>query len=229
MRKRGTAPNYPVSAAVRSGACKWGNSALSPVSEATDDEKRSSVPQSSVAATEFEFVRADIQRTPARTPAWQAGGPLYGNRRGARRNGGVVIQWRVRPAEPADLDAIAAIQAASPEAALWPPGDYLQYDARVAVRERRVAGFLVTRRTAEGEAEVLNLAVAREFRRQGVGRALMSAFLEGFRGDVFLEVRSSNSYARGFYKSLGFQELTLRKDYYHTPPEAAIVMKFHSC
>ena len=140
-----------------------------------------------------------------------------------------VPPWQIRAAEAVDLEAIAAIQAASPEAALWPPGDYLQYDVRVAVRERRVTGFLVTRRTAEGEAEVLNLAVAPEFRRQGAARALMCAFLYGFQGDLFLEVRSSNSSARGFYKSLGFQELASRKDYYGTPPEAAIVMKFHSC
>jgi ribosomal-protein-alanine N-acetyltransferase len=99
----------------------------------------------------------------------------------------------------------------------------------VAVREHRVAGFLVTRRTAEGEAEILNLAVAPDFRRQGIARALMCTFLHGFRGDVFLEVRGSNSPARRLYKSLGFQELTLRENYYGTPPEAAIVMKFHSC
>ena len=135
----------------------------------------------------------------------------------------------LRPGEPGDLDAIAAIQAASPEAAPWPPGDYLRYDLRVAVRQQRVAGFLVTRRTAEAEAEVLNLAVDPDFRRQGVARALICAFLHNFQGDVFLEVRCSNSSARGFYKSLGFQELTLRKDYYEMPPEAAIVMKFHSC
>ena len=136
---------------------------------------------------------------------------------------------QIRPGEPADLEAIAAIQAASPEAAGWPPGDYLQYALRVAVCERGVAGFVVTRPTSEGEAEVLNLAVAPEFRRQGVARALMGAFLHDFRGDVYLEVRSSNSSARGFYKSLGFQELTLREGYYEAPPEAAIVMKFHSC
>jgi ribosomal-protein-alanine N-acetyltransferase len=140
-----------------------------------------------------------------------------------------VPQWQIRAGEAGDLEAIGAIQAASPEAALWPPGDYLQYDVRVAVRGGRVAGFLVTRRTAEGEAEILNLAVAPEFRRRGFARALLCAFLHGFRGDVFLEVRSSNSSARGLYKSLGFQELTLRTNYYGTPPEAAIVMKFHSC
>ena len=140
-----------------------------------------------------------------------------------------VPQEQIRAGKPADLEAIAAIQAASPEAALWPPADYLQYDLRVAVREGRVAGFLVTRRTAEGEAEVLNLAVSPGFRRQGLARALLCAFLHVFQGDVFLEVRCSNSPARGFYKSLGFQDLTLRPNYYKTPTEAAIVMKFHSC
>jgi hypothetical protein len=43
-------------------------------------------PQRSIAATTSELAPAKSQGTPARTPAWQAGGPLYGNRRGARRD-----------------------------------------------------------------------------------------------------------------------------------------------
>ena len=135
----------------------------------------------------------------------------------------------IRPGEPRDLAEIAAIRTASPEAAAWPAADYLQYDLRVALHEDRVTGFLATRTAAEGESEILNLAVAPEFRRRGFGRALMESFLKGVRGDVFLEVRRSNSGAREFYKSLRFQELTLRENYYAAPPEAAIVMKFHSC
>jgi len=135
----------------------------------------------------------------------------------------------IRRGEQRDLAEIAAIQAASPEAAEWRCADYLQYDLCVAVCENRVAGFLAARTVAEGESEILNLAVAPEFRRRGCGRALVEAFLKRARGDVFLEVRSSNLHALGFYKSLGFQELTLRQDYYAAPPEAAIVMKFHSC
>jgi ribosomal-protein-alanine N-acetyltransferase len=46
---------------------------------------------------------------------------------------------------------------------------------------------------------------------------------------VFLEVRESNQAARIFYKSMGFQEVGIRKEYYQAPLEAAIVMKFHSC
>jgi uncharacterized protein (TIGR03435 family) len=78
---------------------RWGGQSLSAVCQQgssnalTGHKKRWPVPQSSIAATEFELVHADNQRTPARTPAWQAGGPLYGNRRGARSDGGDVRLW----------------------------------------------------------------------------------------------------------------------------------------
>ena len=124
---------------------------------------------------------------------------------------------------------VANIQAASPEAPHWNVADYLQYDFLVAVRESRVAGFLVSRRLAEGECEILNLAVAPDFRRQGIARDLCRKVLEGFRGAVYLEVRESNQAARDLYESLGFKELDRRYRYYYNPPEDAIVLKFHSC
>jgi len=134
----------------------------------------------------------------------------------------------VRPGDFADLAAIASIQADSREAACWAPADYLAYDLRVAICENRVAGFLAARALADDECEILNLAVAPEYRRRGLARALVQSLLEGWHGAIFLEVRASNSGARALYKSLGFQELTLRGDYYDSPPEPAIVMKFHS-
>jgi ribosomal-protein-alanine N-acetyltransferase len=135
----------------------------------------------------------------------------------------------IRRGELRDLPAIAAIQAASPEAAAWPAADYLAYELLVAVRDGHVAGFLSGRRVDAEEREILNVAVAPEIRRIGVGRALVAAFLDGNGGDVFLEVRASNQTAQRFYKCLGFQEFTLRPGYYSDPDEAAIVMKFHSC
>jgi ribosomal-protein-alanine N-acetyltransferase len=134
----------------------------------------------------------------------------------------------IRRGERKDLPAIAAIQAASFEAAQWDPADYLNYDLRVAVREDAVAGFLVVRKVA-GEAEILNLAVAPEWRRRGLARELLRTVLDEFQGPVFLEVRESNQAARSTYQALGFVEVTRRDSYYETPPEAAIVMKFHSC
>jgi ribosomal-protein-alanine N-acetyltransferase len=90
-------------------------------------------------------------------------------------------------------------------------------------------GFLVTRSVAAEEREILNLAVVPDFRRKGVARALLDSTLRAFRGCFFLEVRESNAVAQEFYKSLGFKELSKRRGYYESPPETAIVMKFHSC
>jgi len=128
-----------------------------------------------------------------------------------------------------DLDAVAGIQQASPGAAGWRVADYLEQDFRVAMEGNRIVGFLVARTLAADEREILNLAVAPDFRRKGVARALLDSAFEGFRGGVFLEVRESNEVARKFYKSLGFKELSKRAGYYDSPPETAIVMKFHSC
>jgi ribosomal-protein-alanine N-acetyltransferase len=135
----------------------------------------------------------------------------------------------VRRGEARDLGAILGIQAACPEAAQWDPVGYLNFDLLVAAQGIRVVGFLVGRTLAPGEHELLNVAMAPDHRRRGIGRSLVCAYLEASKGSVFLEVRPSNRAARGFYKSLGFEEVTLRPGYYENPPEPAIVMKFHSC
>ena len=128
-----------------------------------------------------------------------------------------------------DLDAVVGIQESSPGAARWRVADYLEQDFRVAIEGNRVVGFLVARTLAADEREILNLAVAPDFRRKGVARALLDNAFQGFRGAVFLEVRESNEVAQEFYKSLGFKEVSKRDGYYGLPPESAIVMKFHSC
>jgi ribosomal-protein-alanine N-acetyltransferase len=134
----------------------------------------------------------------------------------------------IRSAQPADLPEIARIQAASPEAARWKPESYLAYDCLVATLDRRVAGFVVARRTAPGETEILNLAVAPEARRSGVATALMHEALAHHPGEVFLEVRQSNEGARALYRRLGFQEAGIRQRYYVDPPEDGIVMRLQS-
>jgi ribosomal-protein-alanine N-acetyltransferase len=135
----------------------------------------------------------------------------------------------IRRGEPGDLEAVAAMQSASPQAAQWPVTEYLQYQFTVSVSAGAVTGFLVWRPLSGGEYELLNLVVEPACRRQGVGRELLDGLLRGKGNTVFLEVRESNLAARNFYKSLGFKEVSVRKKYYDFPVESAIVMKFHSC
>ena len=135
----------------------------------------------------------------------------------------------IRRAESRDLNRIAAIQAASPEAARWNVAEYLRYDSWVAIADGQIAGYLVAHTLCEGESDILDLAIAPEFRRKGVARALLQELLARRDHSFFLEVRASNCAAIKLYKSVGFQEVAARKGYYNLPPESGIVMKFHSC
>jgi len=135
---------------------------------------------------------------------------------------------KIRAATVDDLGAIAAIQAASPEASQWDPAGYLAYDCLVAINDDHIAGFLVSRETAPGEREILNIAVELSERRRGVALRLIAAELERPHGQWFLEVRQSNMAALNLYKACGFQEIGSRHSYYHDPPESGIVMKLIS-
>ena len=135
----------------------------------------------------------------------------------------------IRRGRAEDLVAIAEIQAASPEAAQWKPEDYLAQLLLVATAGAGVVGFVAARPVADREFEILNLAVVPDFRRRGIARELLRVLFQDYHGTFFLEVRESNQAAQMCYKSLGFQLVTRRPGYYEGPPEAAIVMKFHSC
>lgn len=134
----------------------------------------------------------------------------------------------VRHAVSADLPSISQIQAACPEAAQWEVPEYLKYELTVALCDMRIAGFAAARDLAGDESELLNLAVDPACRRRGIARCLVLAWISAHPGILWLEVRESNVVARKFYKSLGFNEVGQRADYYAISGERAIVMNVHS-
>jgi ribosomal-protein-alanine N-acetyltransferase len=97
----------------------------------------------------------------------------------------------------------------------------------VAHSSRGIAGYLIGREVA-GTGEVLNLAVAPDFRRRGVARALLRSGLGFFRKrrveEVYLEVRESNQSAQALYLSSGFRPVGQRAAYYRNPKEDALVL-----
>ena len=78
------------------------------------------------------------------------------------------------------------------------------------------------------ELHILNIAIAVEERRRGVGRVLMEEAAARGRsaGAVLatLEVRRSNQAAIALYRSLGYRQVGIRTNYYADEGEDAIVM-----
>ena len=97
----------------------------------------------------------------------------------------------------------------------------------VAEEDGRVWGY-VGSQTVLGESDMMNVAVDPGFRRQGIARTLIETLIAelskmGSRC-LRLEVRVSNENARALYARMGFQQLGLRKNYYHNPKEDALIL-----
>jgi [ribosomal protein S18]-alanine N-acetyltransferase len=78
------------------------------------------------------------------------------------------------------------------------------------------------------ELQIDNIAVSEQYRRKGIGRALLNFALtmaarQGARSAT-LEVRSENSSARSFYERERFRLVGLRKGYYATPTDDALLL-----
>lgn len=92
-----------------------------------------------------------------------------------------------------------------------------------------MAAFAITQIVLD-EATLFNIAVDPAFQRRGLGRALLEQVIDEVekRGVVtlWLEVRASNVAAIALYESLGFNEATIRRNYYPTVDgrEDAIIM-----
>ena len=92
-----------------------------------------------------------------------------------------------------------------------------------------MAAFAITQVVLD-EATLFNIAVDPDFQRRGLGRELLEHLIDELekRGvlTLWLEVRASNAAAIALYESLGFNEATVRRNYYPTADgcEDAIIM-----
>lgn len=98
----------------------------------------------------------------------------------------------------------------------------------VAVDENKVVGYIGSQ-TVIDQTDIMNVAVAPGYRRQGIGEKLVELLAEHLKGAgvkaVLLEVRISNAPAICLYEKLGFQAVGLRKNYYANPREDGMIMR----
>jgi ribosomal-protein-alanine N-acetyltransferase len=98
----------------------------------------------------------------------------------------------------------------------------------VAVDGGTVAGY-VGSQTVMGWADMMNLCVAPDYRRQGLGRELVLELVRQLRRNgatcLTLEVRVSNAPAIALYEKLGFAQVGRRPRYYEKPREDALILR----
>ncbi|MEG0730560.1 MAG: ribosomal protein S18-alanine N-acetyltransferase [Cetobacterium sp.] len=89
--------------------------------------------------------------------------------------------------------------------------------------EKEIVGYLILHDSFD-VYEIMKIGTKNSSRGLGIGRNLISKYLDEYNKDLFLEVRESNSVARNFYKKLNFKEVGIRKKYYSDNDESAILM-----
>jgi [ribosomal protein S18]-alanine N-acetyltransferase len=144
------------------------------------------------------------------------------------------MKLELRRVDARDLDSIDAIERASYPTP-WSRSMFaaeLRKPSGLAIgafdeETRALVGYAFVSRYVDAW-HVMNVAVAPEFRRQGVASALLRRVFDVTDSDqrrgYTLEVRVSNAEAIRLYERLGFQSRGIRRGYYTDNREDALIM-----
>ncbi len=129
--------------------------------------------------------------------------------------------YKFRPMQIDDLDAIMKIEPQIyPHP--WTRGNFSDsissgYSALVLLDDDKIIGYALLMMVLD-EAHLLNLSIVNAYQKQGLGRYLLEYMLEIAKNhhatNMFLEVRPSNISAIALYENIGFNEMSIRRNYY---------------
>jgi [ribosomal protein S18]-alanine N-acetyltransferase len=98
---------------------------------------------------------------------------------------------------------------------------------KVAGYGNEIVGYICANSIID-EGHILNIAVHIDMRRKGIAVALLEKIIDELRSkgckSLYLEVRASNISAIRFYENRDFVSVGIRKNYYTSPKEDAVVM-----
>lgn len=141
--------------------------------------------------------------------------------------------YQLRPMQMDDLDAVMAIEPTI-YSHPWTRGNFSDslnsgYSAWVLELNQKMIGYALLMMVLD-EAHLLNLSIAKDQQKQGLGRYLLEHMLQIAKNhraaNMFLEVRPSNISAIALYENMGFCEMAVRRGYYpaHNGREDAVLM-----
>lgn len=138
-----------------------------------------------------------------------------------RASGNLSHSIQPRAMVAADLSAVLAIEEAG-QVVPWSRQLLAEcldsnYQCSVVEQQGKPVAFRIISRVLD-EAHLLNIGVAPDQRRRGIGRQLIEQAMVDCAHDgannMYLEVRASNQPAIALYRALGFRHIGRRKGYY---------------
>jgi ribosomal-protein-alanine N-acetyltransferase len=148
------------------------------------------------------------------------------------------LQLTIRRAQPADIPQIVAVERIAfndpwDERTLRESLAFYPETFFVAKDNGEIAGFVAGGVEDTGEeiyGHIMNLAVAPEYRRRGIGQQLIRRLEQEYAilgaSGVQLEVRIGNTGAQEFYRRLGYREVFQIACYYANDEDALVMMKW---
>lgn len=140
----------------------------------------------------------------------------------------------IRDVVPADLESVLKVEEKSFEPLQRYPltvfEHYIRRRAIFKVAEHcgKVVGYVLAE-TENGSCHVISVAVLPEYRRLGIGRALVESAIGECRRRgstiAYLEVHVENEAAIGLYRKLDFKVVGLIRDYYGAGKHAYLMYK----
>lgn len=137
----------------------------------------------------------------------------------------------IRTATRVDLEALLALEQ-SCYCFPWSRRQFIdEFDnpvatIEVALAEGQIAGYLCSWLIC-GELQIQNLATSPDYRRRGIGRALLDYVIARSRREgllsAWLEVRENNLAAIKLYRGCGFEVQGRRKNYYQDGEDALLL------
>lgn len=140
----------------------------------------------------------------------------------------------IQPIQDADFPQLFTIETAA-HAVPWSIGtlknnqgdNYLNFKIQ---QQNQIIGFCICQCVLD-EATLFNIAIDPAFQGKGFGKKLLQYLMQQLITHkiqtLWLEVRESNQKAQHLYQTLGFNEVSVRKNYYPLPHggrENAIIM-----
>ncbi len=86
----------------------------------------------------------------------------------------------------------------------------------IIIVESMIVGYAMILNAAD-ESQLINIAIHQDYQNRGLGKKFLNDIIHNLEKHIvtmWLEVRTSNTYAQKLYESLSFEAIGIRKDYY---------------